>query len=377
MRATTFKSNGKFSKSSTVKSGSRPYKVKSEDKFKKASDKPKLGRFKKDDSKPSESAFKKSTKRSPASRFKKDNSKSADTAFKESKNSTLKKKDDRSGVDKIGKEIRKPSERNYTKRTEKPAKSTSARPTKSRAVKSEADENVLRLNKALADGGVASRRKADELIKSGAVSVNKKIVTDLATRVSKSDFITVNGDPITFYKHNTYLILNKPKDVITSASDELGRKTVLDIIRSRTRLFPVGRLDRNTTGVLLITNDGELTNRLTHPSFEIERTYFVTTDSALTAEHAKRISEGVELEDGLTQPCEIFIHPENRLKSVITLHEGKNREVRRLYEHFGYKVKSLDRKSFAGLTVTGLARGEYRHLTTREVFKLKRFAKMG
>lgn len=234
----------------------------------------------------------------------------------------------------------------------------------------------VRLNKAIADAGVASRRAADEMIANGQVTVNGKVCTELGRKVTPQDVVSVNGEPITRYKHLTYIVLNKPKDVISTSKDELGRTTVFDIVRLRTRLFTVGRLDRNTTGVLLITNDGELASRLMHPRYGISRVYNATLSAPLSTRHAASIAEGVELDDGRTQPCEIFIDPRDAHKVSIEIHEGKNREVRRLFEHFGYDVRKLDRKQYAIITTRGLARGEYRHLTRDEVSELRRLVNL-
>ncbi|MCO6465235.1 MAG: pseudouridine synthase [Bradyrhizobiaceae bacterium] len=229
-----------------------------------------------------------------------------------------------------------------------------------------------RLNKAIADAGVASRRAADELIASGKVTINGKVCLELGRKIGPTDFVSVNGEPITRYKHLTYVLLNKPKDVISTSSDELDRKTVFDIVRLKTRLFTVGRLDRNTTGVLLVTNDGELCNRLMHPRYGIVRVYNATLNMPMEAKHASQIAKGVELEDGPTQPCEVFIDPRDPHKVSVQIKEGRNREVRRLFEHFGYDVRKLDRKQYAFLSTRGLARGEYRHLTREEVSELKK-----
>jgi len=236
----------------------------------------------------------------------------------------------------------------------------------------------IRLNKFLADSGVASRRACDELIASGAVKVNSKVVKELGTKVTRHDFITVNGDPIREKKNLIYILLNKPKNVLTTTSDDRGRKTVLDIVKKHVRIFPVGRLDRNTTGALILTNDGDLAHRLTHPSYEIERIYSVRIDKPLTFEHARLIAEGgIELdEEDTTGPAELMINPEDHAKIIMKLKEGKNREVRRIFEHFGYEVKQLNRKYFANLTVTGMKLGEYRHLTRKEVLELKRMVKL-
>ncbi len=230
----------------------------------------------------------------------------------------------------------------------------------------------VRLNKYLADSGTCSRRKADELIAQGLVKVNGKVVKELGTKVLKSDFVTVNGDPVKEIIRFVYILLNKPKDAITTTSDDLGRKTVMDIVKSSSRVYPVGRLDRNTTGVLLFTNDGELANRLTHPSYEIEKVYRAVLDKPLLPEHGEEIVKGVKLEDGTTGPVELLFDPNDRTVIHLSIREGKNREVRRIFEHFGYQVKQLHRKHFATLNVRGMDKGEYRHLKTNEIRALKK-----
>lgn len=235
----------------------------------------------------------------------------------------------------------------------------------------------IRLNKAIAESGLCSRRKADELIEEGKVKVNGKNIKELGTKVERNDFITVNGDPIPENVNTVYVLLNKPKDVITTTDDEKDRKTVVDLIKTQERIFPIGRLDRNTTGILLLSNDGELAHRLTHPSYTIVRVYNVLLDKKLNGDHAEKMSAGVELEDGKTGPAEILIHPGKANKITISLTEGKNREVRRLFEHFGYEVKQLDRKEFAGLNYRGVERGQYRHLNRKELIYLKKLVKLG
>ncbi len=230
----------------------------------------------------------------------------------------------------------------------------------------------VRLNKYLADSGTCSRRKADELIAQGLVKVNGKVVKELGTKVLKSDFVTVNGDPVKEIIRFVYILLNKPKDAITTTSDDLGRKTVMDIVKSSSRVYPVGRLDRNTTGVLLFTNDGELANRLTHPSYEVEKVYRAVLDKPLLPEHGEEIVKGVKLEDGTTGPVELLFDPKDRTVIHLSIREGKNREVRRIFEHFGYLVKQLHRKHFATLNVRGMDKGEYRHLKTNEIRALKK-----
>jgi 23S rRNA pseudouridine2605 synthase len=242
--------------------------------------------------------------------------------------------------------------------------------TRSRNV--EETPQITRLNKAIADAGVASRRRADELIRSGCVRINGMVVTELGTKVEIDDMVTVNGEPITRYKHLTYVVLNKPKDVISTSSDEKGRATVFDIVKIKSRLFTIGRLDRNTTGVLLITNDGDLANKLMHPRYGITRVYKASLDKPLRQDHMRQIAKGVELEDGPTQPVEIAVDPSDKTSVLLAIREGRNREVRRIFELFDYEVKRLDRKEYANITTRGLKRGEYRHLTREEVAELQR-----
>lgn len=230
----------------------------------------------------------------------------------------------------------------------------------------------VRINKFIADSGFCSRRKAEEYVKSGVVKVNGKLCTDLSTKVLKRDFVTINGDPISESEKIVYVLLNKPKDSITTTNDEMNRRTVTDIVNKNIRIYPVGRLDRNTTGALLLTNDGDLAHRLMHPSFKTEKIYNAKLDKSLSFEHAHKISEGVSLDEYDTSPCDVFIHPDDNSKVTLTLNEGKNREIRNLFEHFGYKVKQLDRKYFANLSTKGLARGEYRHLRKNEIDNLRK-----
>lgn len=231
---------------------------------------------------------------------------------------------------------------------------------------------LIRLNKYIADAGYCSRRKADELIASGVVKVNGRIIIDLGTKVQPDALVTINGDPISYIIRHRYIVLNKPKDYITTTSDDQGRKTVMELIKSPVRVFPVGRLDRNTTGVLLLTNDGELANRLMHPKYRVERIYQVGLDKELDFKHAQKLSEGIELEDGMTSPCELFINPKDKTDVTISLTEGKNREVRRMFEALGYEVKKLHRKFYANISVSGMARGESRFLDKKEILALKK-----
>lgn len=234
----------------------------------------------------------------------------------------------------------------------------------------------VRLNKFLADAGIDSRRKVEELILAGAVKVNGVVCTELATKVSKTDNVTVNNNPIKEKINQYYILLNKPKDFITTTKDEKDRKTIMKLLPDFGRLYPVGRLDRNTTGVILITNDGDLAYRLTHPSYRIERVYRVLLDKSLKASDAEAIARGVDLDGELSAPCEVLIDPKDHTLVLITLFEGKNHEVKRLFEKFGYTVKQLERKSFAGLEVMKLKRGEWRHLNRQEMLKLRKLVNL-
>ena len=233
---------------------------------------------------------------------------------------------------------------------------------------------TLRLNRFLALAGIGSRRKNDELILSGVVRVNGAVVTDLGVKVNTSrDRVSVNGNPVALSQKMVYILLNKPKDCITTAKDERGRTTVLDYVRPGQRVFPVGRLDRNTTGVLLLTNDGDLAHALMHPSFEIERVYHVGLDEPVSDAEAQKIRRGVRLEDGFARASSLTIVPGSRRQELmLTLGEGRNREVRRMMEALGKKVKKLDRVSYAGLTTQGVSRGRWRYLHPREIDALKR-----
>ena len=229
-----------------------------------------------------------------------------------------------------------------------------------------------RLNKVIAIAGVASRRKADELIEQGAVRINGKVVKQLGTRVLPSDDITVMGDPIRRGVRKRYILLNKPKDAITTVSDEAGRRTVLDVVGLKEKLFPVGRLDRNTTGVLILTNDGDFAHRMTHPSYEVERTYRARLDKPLSHADAEKIAAGLDIGRGeRSEPCFVSIDAKNAFDVEVTLTEGKNREVRRMFEAVGYEVVKLSRRSYAGLTVSGMGRGEWRELTRPELRDLR------
>ena len=238
------------------------------------------------------------------------------------------------------------------------------------------DDGSLRLNKYISNAGICSRREADELILSGKVKVNGKITTELGTKVLLTDTITYKGKTLIPEK-KVYVLMNKPKDCVTTTDDPEARRTVFDMLKGsvREQLHAVGRLDRNTTGVLLLTNDGELTQTLTHPKFSKSKIYHVWLDRNITEGDLATIQHGVPLEDGFVKPDEVsFVEPGDRTQIGIEIHSGQNRVVRRIFEHFDYKVVKLDRVYFAGLTKKSLPRGEWRFLTNEEVSILKRMS---
>lgn len=230
------------------------------------------------------------------------------------------------------------------------------------------------LNKFIAWSGVCGRREAAGLIKAGKVTVNNQVVTEPPFRVSQSDNIKVNGRKISIQKNLVYILLNKPKDYITTTEDPEGRKTVMDLVKQATteRVFPVGRLDRNTTGVLLLTNDGELAQRLTHPKYEVKKIYEVRLDKPVTKQQLDKIAGGITLEDGFIQP-DAVAYADAKDKSVvgIEIHSGRNRIVRRIFEHLGFKVKNLDRVMYGIFTKKNVDRGKWRLLTEKEIRLLK------
>ncbi len=236
-----------------------------------------------------------------------------------------------------------------------------------------AADGLTRLNKFLANAGICSRREADTLISSGVVAVNGKVITEMGVKVSETDKITYGGETIKG-ERKVYILMNKPKNFITTVDDPFGRKTVLELLgKLKQRVYPVGRLDRATTGVLMLTNDGDLTKRLTHPKFGVKKIYHATLDKPVTAAHLKYLTEGFELEDGFTK-ADVAVHignGQNKKQVGMELHSGKNRIIRRMFEHLGYNVVKLDRSYFAGLTKKELARGQWRFLTEKEVEKLK------
>lgn len=250
---------------------------------------------------------------------------------------------------------------------------TPAEPASSK-VTAKQEAAVMPLNKYIAHAGICSRRDAADLVKSGKVMVNNKVITEPGFKVSARDEVKVNGKKVSPQRNLVYILLNKPKDFITTTDDPQGRKTVIDIVKNATteRVYPVGRLDRNTTGVLLLTNDGELAQKLSHPSYEIKKIYEVTLDRQVSKKDLDTIAAGVTLEDGFIRPDAIAF-PDTRNKHIIgiEIHSGKNRIVRRIFEHMGYDVRNLDRVMYANLTKKNVDRGKWRFLSEKEVRLLK------
>ena len=240
------------------------------------------------------------------------------------------------------------------------------------------EENIdptepLRLNKFLANAGVCSRREADEFIQAGLVTVNGEVVTELGTKILRTDEVKFH-DAVVSLEKKVYVLLNKPKDYVTTSDDPQQRKTVMDLVKDvcPERIYPVGRLDRNTTGVLLLTNDGDLASKLTHPKFLKKKVYHVHLDKNLTAHDMQQISEGITLEDGeIKADAVAYADDHDKSQVGIEIHSGKNRIVRRIFESLGYRVTKLDRVQFAGLTKKNLRRGDWRFLTEKEVDMLR------
>ena len=232
---------------------------------------------------------------------------------------------------------------------------------------------TIRLNKFLANAGICSRREADEFILAGSVTVNGQVVTELGTKVLRTDEVVFHDAPVTLEK-KVYVLLNKPKDYVTTSDDPQQRKTVMDLVKNvcPERIYPVGRLDRNTTGVLLLTNDGDLASKLTHPKFLKKKVYHVFLDKPVAPQDMQHISEGVDLEDGEVHADAIeYCNDTDKSQVGIEIHSGKNRIVRRIFESLGYRVVKLDRVQFAGLTKKNLRRGDWRFLTEKEVDMLR------
>ena len=259
------------------------------------------------------------------------------------------------------------------KRSSKPAVRTNARPDKT-ALNDKKEIERIRLNRFIANSGVCSRRDADEHIKNGFISVNGKVITDLGTKVSYEDDVRFKTKRLSAEK-KVYILMNKPKDYVTTVDDPHAEHTVLELIGDacRERVYPVGRLDKATTGVLLLTNDGDLAGKLTHPKYKRRKIYHVFLDNPVTKNDLFKLTEGIEL-DGVTVIADAvsYADPDDKSQIGIELHSGQNRVVRRMFETLGYKVKKLDRVYFAGLTKKNVQRGKWRYLNDKEISMLKR-----
>jgi 23S rRNA pseudouridine2605 synthase len=234
-------------------------------------------------------------------------------------------------------------------------------------------QDTVRLNKFIAASGLCSRREADQLIADGKVKVDGKVIQDLGTKILPNSKVMVDGQPVQG-ERKIYILMNKPKNIITTTSDPEGRKTVTDLIGTavQERVYPVGRLDRNTTGILLLTNDGDLAEKLTHPRFGVEKIYEVGLNRGLQDEDIQKLKDGIELEDGPFSIDKIsFPIPGNKSVLGVSIHSGRNRIIRRTFEHLGYEVVKLDRVSFAGLNKKSLTRGRWRKLSPKEISWLK------
>ncbi len=235
-------------------------------------------------------------------------------------------------------------------------------------------DSGIRLNKYLSNSGLCSRREADQLIQRGCITVNRKVVKELGTKVVPNDDVMFKGEKLK-PENKSYILMNKPKDVITTANDPQGRRTVFSLFKPplKERVYPVGRLDRMTTGILLLTNDGKLTKQLTHPGYGKKKIYQVSLDRPVTKADLERVNEGITLDDGFIKADGIHYIDANDKKEIgIEIHSGRNRIIRRIFEHLGYNIRKLDRVYFAGLTKKGLPRGKWRYLSDKEISILKR-----
>lgn len=272
---------------------------------------------------------------------------------------------------------RKSNAKPNSKLNAKPNSKPNLKPRKSLSDAESETGGVIRLNKFIALCGAASRRKADEMIETGEVSVNGAVITELGYKVDRhKDRVMVQGRLLREAERKVYILLHKPKDAITTNSDEQGRRTVIDVLGIKERVFPVGRLDRNTTGVLLLTNDGELTNRLMHPSYGVEKEYIASLSEKCSHESIAKLKAGLRLKDTgeKVQPCEAKILGDG-YEVWLSIHEGKNHQVHRMFESLGYEVVKLQRVAYAGLVATGLRRGDWRYLSAAEIRHLQTLSK--
>lgn len=245
--------------------------------------------------------------------------------------------------------------------------------------KPDAHAGPMRLNRFLAKAGVASRRESDEIIAAGRVSINGVVVKELGVKVGDEDEVMVDGKSVS-PKAPVYILLNKPKNCITTKDDEKGRQTVMDVVslpeNESGSVFPVGRLDRDTTGLLLLTNDGDLAHRLMHPSYNVEKLYVISTADTVKSDQLEMLRDGVELDDGVAKADHIAFVGEDHRKVALQIHEGRNRQVRRMFEALGHSVKHLDRTHYAGLTLKGVRTGKWRRLRNSEINSLRRKVKL-
>jgi 23S rRNA pseudouridine2605 synthase len=286
----------------------------------------------------------------------------------------LVKKERREAVEKHFEEKRNKRALVVAEKTSRPGPGSQEKNISAHKAASPAEGATLPLNKYVAHAGVSSRRAAATLVKDGKVTVNGLVVTDPGTKVLYTDTVKVGGKKVTVSSHFVYILLNKPKDFLTTTTDPQGRKTVQQLISKATeeRVYPIGRLDRNTSGVLLFTNDGDLAQKLSHPKNEMKKIYHVGLDKPLTKQHFEKIMGGVELEDGLAKVDELaYADPKDKTQIGLEIHSGKNRIVRRIFAALGYDVKTLDRVMYAGLTKKNVQRGNWRFLTEKEVRALK------
>lgn len=247
------------------------------------------------------------------------------------------------------------------------------RPSKNAPPRQKRPTVEVRLNKFIANAGICSRREADELIKAGAISVNGEVVTELGTKVKPTDKVQYGGERVKS-ERKTYILMNKPKDYITTVEDPHAKRTVMDLLKNRVkeRVYPVGRLDRTTTGVLLFTNDGDLAKRLMHPRFKKKKVYQVYLHKPMEKNDLQKLADGIVLEDGpIAADAISYVDQEDKKQVGLEIHSGRNRIVRRMFEHLGYSVVRLDRVYFAGMTKQKLRRGQWRYLTDKEIAKLK------
>ena len=330
--------------------------------------------FSTDGDKPAAGFKKQPASAKPEKKFTQPNANKPQTGFVKKKSAAFtEKKPNKPGNIAIQKTVQSPVA-NFKSQSSKLKPESSSSKAESSKSKTQTTEGEMPLNKFIAWSGVCARREAAEVVKAGKVTVNGKVITEPPFRVSQSDIIKVNGKKISLQKNLVYILINKPKDYITTTDDPEGRKTVMDLVKNATneRVFPVGRLDRNTTGVLLLTNDGEVAQRLTHPKYQVKKIYEVRLNKPVTKQQLDIIASGITLEDGFIQPDSIA-YADAKDKSVIgiEIHSGRNRIVRRIFEHLGFDVKNLDRVMYGIFTKKNVDRGKWRFLSEKEIRLLK------